>query len=206
MRCATPSVPTKVAVELRAHVVQLVDDRHQFVVEIPIQEPRQAKGNEIENFTPVRDEALHLVGRPAVSRRERSTLKTHRRHAGLQAMSPSVACPNDREQKPAQVDVSEYGRSANDILAERVHRPREIKWLARRAGIEPGRRFRNRDRSPAGQPQGEPRRRAGGVPVIGEGEGRAKHPKTLMAKVERALPLVYRSVRVGDLATLKSAF
>ena len=77
----------QIAVELRADVEQLVEQRHELVVERLIQKPRETERHQIQNVLAVDDEPLHLIVHAAMPPDERAAVKPQRRHSRLQAVA-----------------------------------------------------------------------------------------------------------------------
>ena len=89
----------QVAVEVGADVKQLVKQRDELVVEVLVEEARQAEGHQVEHVALTDDEALHLVGDAAPLAGEAALAEAQRRDPRLQAVLPAAPRLRDAKSK-----------------------------------------------------------------------------------------------------------
>src|SRR5258708_1340202 len=99
VKSAASLMPSQIAFESSADVIKFVEKRDELVVEILIEETRQAESHQVEHLAAVDDVALHLEERAVPSPREPAMSKAKRRDSGLQAEGSAAACLRHAEQK-----------------------------------------------------------------------------------------------------------
>ena len=111
-------VAAEVAVERRADVIKLVKESDELVVEILVEETRQAKRHHVEHLLFADKVALHLIGGAAPSSpRQVAVAEAQGRHACLQAVRPIVAGLGRGKQEARYVDMPKRFTSSHDIRA-----------------------------------------------------------------------------------------
>src|SRR5262249_50483467 len=118
VKVAAAVVAAEVAVEEWADVVELVEDRDEFPVEILVEEARQAEGHEVEELALAMEIALHLIKDIAARAREGAAAKAQRGDAGLQAVWLRVARLQAADEEAGRVDVGELRAAADDVVDE----------------------------------------------------------------------------------------
>ena len=132
-----------IAVELRADVIQLMENRDQFFPERMVEKPRQIEGEDVEHLAVAVVETLERPAATAAARQERAVLKPHRRELGLQAMRDAAAGLGESDRHLVDADVTKVVQSLRHIVAQRPHRPCEIESLRH---AHPAREFLLRSR------------------------------------------------------------
>lgn len=89
---------SQVAVELRADVIKLVKERHEFMVKVLIEKSRQTKRHEVKILMIVVEVTLDLKDRAAVLPLQVALLESKRRDTGLQAMESAGAGLREADQ------------------------------------------------------------------------------------------------------------
>lgn len=92
VQLAAPLVAAQIAVEFRADVIKLVEERDEFIVEILVLKARQAEGHHVEEFMIAEEISLHLEFRVAPAALELPVGKPERRDPRLQPVGAPVAC------------------------------------------------------------------------------------------------------------------
>jgi len=93
------AVPAQVAVECRTNMVQFVEQRDEFLVEIQLQKARETKRHQVKHFAPADEVALHLEDDVLAPPRQGSVAEAERRHSGLEPVSAPRARLRYREQQ-----------------------------------------------------------------------------------------------------------
>src|SRR5262249_52325981 len=130
-----------VALETGADVVKLVEDGDELVVEVLIEEARQAEGHQVEHLALADEVTLHLVGAVAAMARQGAIAEAQRRHPRLQAVWPAGTGWGGTKRRPRRVDVAQFGTAAGDVVTQPADVAAEVKGLIARPRVEPRRRF-----------------------------------------------------------------
>src|SRR5262249_39159748 len=94
----TAPVAAQIAVECRADVIKLVEERDQFLVEALIQKARQTERHQVEHLMAIDKVALHLESDAAALAGQAAVAKPQWSNPRLQAMRVTVPCLRDRDQ------------------------------------------------------------------------------------------------------------
>src|SRR5262245_17670990 len=124
-RVAT-GVAAEVAVERRANVIEFVEHRHQFLVESLVEEPGQAKGEQVEHLAAAHEETLHLIFDRPVAAREPAISEPQRSDPSLEPVATAVPRWREADQYPWHVDVPQRLAPVDNIGAESGHGGRKI--------------------------------------------------------------------------------
>src|SRR5262249_15707052 len=92
-------------VKFLSNMKQFVENPYEFLVQIPIEKPRQTKRHQIENFATLHTEALHLVLFAPLPAGRMTMPETHRRDPSLQAMGPARSRRSYRKQDARRIDL-----------------------------------------------------------------------------------------------------
>ncbi len=130
MNGVTAGMPPEVAVEGGADVIELMEKRHEFLVEIEIEKSRKAKRDQVQHIRAADDIALHLVRNAPPLPRDGPRAKAERRNTSLQAVGVAVPSLSDGEEQLRHVDVPEVGGTLDDVGADTCNVYTEIKRMA----------------------------------------------------------------------------
>src|SRR5262249_35581958 len=119
-------VAAEVAIEERAGVVELVEERDELAVEVLIEEARQAEGHEVEKLVAADKIALQLIGDVAPRPREGAAAETQRCDACLQPVRPGLARLHGPDQEARDIDVLQVRGSGGHVLEQLLDMAAEI--------------------------------------------------------------------------------
>ncbi len=114
-------VASKIAVERRAHVIKLVENRDQFLLEALVEKPRQAEREQIEHLAIVHEVTLYLILDVTMSAGECPFAEAEGGYAGLKTVTAAVATRGKRHEHSRHVDVPKRLAAIGYIVTEKPH-------------------------------------------------------------------------------------
>lgn len=91
MNRVAPLMPPEISIELRADVIELMEQRDQLFFERLIEKSGEAKSDEVEHLDIIDDKALDLVGDPFSFSKEIAFLKSQGSDASLKPVGVAIA-------------------------------------------------------------------------------------------------------------------
>ena len=115
-----------IAIELRADVVEFVQDRDHLFAECLVLKPRQIKSQDIEAFPRVVVKTRNRPGSAVAFLRSGTAFKAKRGELGLKSMEmrPAGLCESDEDL--IHVDVLKDFQTVRNVNAQRLHRDAEV--------------------------------------------------------------------------------
>src|SRR5262245_11959731 len=129
VQVVAPGVPAQVAVEGRADVIQLVEERDELVLEGLVEETRQAERHQVEHLDAIDEVALHAVADAVPVTDQGALVETERGDAGLQTEVATAAGLRHAEQQPRDIYVGEVLAMGDHVGAEPADVGGEVEWL-----------------------------------------------------------------------------
>src|SRR5262249_1602194 len=134
-----PPMTAQVAIEGRADVAQLVEQRDELLIEGLIAEARQADGHKAEHPDAVEKVALPAAANPTALPGKDAPGKAQGGDPRLQPAGAAATGLRHAEQQPGHIDMGEVLAMADHVSTQAANVGGEIERLAGRAGPQPGR-------------------------------------------------------------------